>query len=108
MADAKTEKAEIKRMGGKPQRNSGRGLHQKGDATIPGFVVDVKEFSTTFGLSRNVWGKICSDAAKHHKEPALMVCLGKGAATTRLYVIGEEMFSQMHDAWLEKYGDEIE
>lgn len=108
MADAKSERVEVKRMGGKPQRNSGRGLHQKGDATIPGFVVDVKEFSKTFGLSRDVWGKISTDASKHHKEPALMVCLGSGAETTRLWVIGEAMFEQLHAAWVEKYGDDLD
>lgn len=100
MADAKSERAEIKKMGGRPQKNSGRGLYQKGDATLGPFVVDVKEYSKSFGLSRDVWGKICSDASKHRKEPALMVCLG---GSTRMWVIGDEMFHQMLEAWEEKY-----
>lgn len=105
MADAKTELAEIKKMGGKPQKNSGRGLYQKGDATLGPFTVDVKEYAQTFGLSRNVWGKICSDAAKQKNEPALMICLGAGRAVTRLWVVGDEMFHQMLEAWEEKYGE---
>lgn len=102
MADSKSEQAEIKRMGGKPQKNSGRGLYQKGDATLSEFVVDVKEYEKSFGLSRNVWGKICTDASKHRKEPALMVCLGTGRETTRLWVIGDDMFHAMLNAYLER------
>jgi hypothetical protein len=105
MADAKSELAEIKKMGGKAQKNSGRGLYQKGDATLGPFIVDVKEYSQSFGLSKNVWGKICSDAAKGRKEPALMICLGNGQASVRMWVIGDEMFHQMLEAWEEKYGD---
>lgn len=103
MADAKTELAEIKKMGGKPQKNSGRGLYQKGDATLGPFCVDVKEYAKTFGLSRSVWGKICSDAGKSKKEPALMICLGSGRDSTRMWVVGDEMFHLMLEAYQEKY-----
>ncbi len=106
MADAKSELAEIRKMGGRAQKNSGRGLYQKGDATLSDFVVDVKEYKKTFGLSRDMWGKISTDASKHRKEPALLVCLGEGSTTTRLWVIGDEMFHLMLDAYQEKYGDE--
>lgn len=102
MADSKSELTEIRRFGGKPQKNSGRGF-QKGDATLGPFIVDVKEYAKTFGLSRDVWAKICSDAAKHRKEPALMICLGTGSNTTRLWVLGEEMFLSLLDAYKEKY-----
>jgi hypothetical protein len=104
MANAKSELSEIKKMGGKAQKNSGRGLYQKGDATLPDFVVDVKEYAKTFGVSRDVWGKICSDASKHRKEPALMICLGSGRDTVRLWVINDDMFHQMYSAYQEKYG----
>ena len=104
MADTKSELSEIRKMGGKPQKNSGRGW-QKGDATLGPFVVDVKEYKKTFGLSRDMWGKISTDASKHRKEPALMVCLGDGTAT-RLWVIGDEMFHLMLSAYQEKYGDD--
>ena len=99
MADAKTELSEIKRMGAKPQKNSGRGQHEKGDAITPEFVIDVKEYASSFSLSRSVWGKACSDAAKHRKEPALMVCLGSGKETTRLWVLGDEMFKLMLESY---------
>lgn len=104
MADAKTEKQEIKKMGGKPQKNSGRGLYQKADAKLGPFSVDVKEFSKTFGLSRTVWAKICSDASRNGNEPALMVALGGGSETVRLWVIADSMFKEMLSAWEEKYG----
>lgn len=103
MADSKSELAEIKKMGGRAQKNSGRGLYQKGDATLGPFVVDVKEYKKTFGLSRDVWAKVSTDASKHRAEPTLMVCLGEGVATTRLWVVGDEMFHQMLEAWREKY-----
>src|SRR5690349_2236940 len=103
MPDARSEQAEIKKMGGKAQKNSGRGLYQKGDAALGPFVVDVKEYAKSFTLSRDVWGKISTDASKHRKEPALMVCLGEGVSTTRLWVIGDEMFHEMLSAWREKY-----
>ena len=99
MADAKSELSEIKKMGGKAQKNSGRTLYAKGDAILSDFIVDVKEFAKSFSLSRNVWGKISTDAAKHRKEPALMVCLGTGRDTTRLWVLGDDMFHQLLDAY---------
>lgn len=104
MADSKSEKIEIKRMGGRPQKNSGRN-YEKGDATLSDFVVDVKEYAKSFGLSKDVWGKICSDAAKHRKEPALMICLGTGSDTVRLWVVGDEMFHLMLDSYSKVNGE---
>jgi hypothetical protein len=104
LATDKTEKQEIKRFGGVAQKNSGRGKHGKGDATLGPFTVDVKEFSKTFGLSRAVWSKVSADAAKNGNEPSLMVALGEGQGTLRLWVIQEDMFIEMYEAWEEKYG----
>lgn len=101
MATKKTELSEIKRFGGTPQKNSGRGF-QKGDATWGPFLVDVKEYLKTFALSRNVWGKISTDAAKHGKDPALMVCLGEGSQTLRLWVVGDQMMKELFQALEEK------
>jgi hypothetical protein len=103
MADSRSEKIEIKKMGGKAQKNSGRSLHEKGDAILGPFIVDVKEYEKSFSLSRNVWGKISTDASKHRKEPALMVCLGIAENTTRLWVVGNDMFHDMFLAYQEKY-----
>lgn len=106
MADAKSELAELKKAGAKPQRNSGRGPYQKGDGRLEPFIVDVKEAKASFAFNRKVWAKICSDAAKHGLEPALMVAIGEGRETVRTWIVGDTMFHQMHQAWLEKYGEE--
>lgn len=107
MADAKSELAEIKKFGGKPQPNSGRGKHKKGDAIINKFVVDVKEYSKSFGLSKIVWGKICSDAVKQGKRPALNVVLGDNdGRKVRMWVISD---SDMHEylEFLEARDEEV-
>jgi len=100
----KTEKREIARFGGTPQKNSGRGLYQKGDAKLGPFIVDVKEYGKSFGLSKKVWLKISSDAVKCSGEPALNVVLGDTETNRlRLWVVQEDMFEQMMAAWMEKY-----
>ena len=104
MATNRTELAEIRRFGGSAQKNSGRGKHNKGDARLHNFIVDVKEYAKSFSLSRAVWAKICTDAAKGKAEPALMICLGDDDNPIRLWVIGDQMFKEMHGAWLDKYG----
>lgn len=91
-------------MKAKAQKNSGRGLYQKGDAVLDVFTVDIKEYAKTFGVSRTVWGKICSDAARNGNEPALMLALGAGRETVRLWIVADDMFKEMLDAWKEKYG----
>lgn len=99
MANDKTERSEINRMGGRPQKNSGRSKYQKGDAVLPPFIVDVKESLKSFTLNTSVWAKICTDAARHRLDPALMICLGEGRDTTRLWVVSDTMFHIMLDAY---------
>lgn len=104
MANAKTERAEIIRDGGKPQKNSGRGQIQKGDAKLEPFIYDVKEYSKSFDISRSVWVKTTSDAIKGGMEPALKLVIGdEGEVKIRLWVISDDMFHQMLEAWSEKY-----
>jgi len=103
MADARSEKLEIKRMGAKPQHNSGRSKHAKGDAVLFPFIVDVKEAKESFTLNKKVWAKICSDSARHNLDPALMIALGE-QDTVRLWIIGDTMFQQMLEAYKEKNG----
>jgi len=99
------EKAEIARDGGKPQKNSGRGKIQKGDATLGPFLYDIKEYAESFSLSRKVWGKVCTDAFKSgNRIPALKIVLGIGMSKIRLWVISDDMFHEMREAWEEKYG----
>ena len=99
------EKQEIKRDGGKAQKNSGRGKIQKGDAILEPFCYDIKEYEKSFSLSRTVWAKACDDAYRSgRREPALKIVLGVPGGKTRLWVVEDKMFQEMREAWLEKYG----
>ncbi len=100
-----SELNEIKRDRGKAQKNSGRGQIQKGDATLGPFCYDIKEFAKSFGVSMAVWGKVCTDAFRSGRMvPALKLVLGSGNEKIRLWVIGDDMFKEMLEAWEEKYG----
>lgn len=104
-----SEEAEAKRDGAKLQPNSGRGKHAKGDAILGPFIIDYKEYATSFGVSIGVWAKLSKDAIiKGKKLPALKLVLGKeDQPKVRLWVIGDDMFHEMYAAWLDKYtGDE--
>lgn len=101
-----SELNEIKRDGGRAQKNSGRGQYQKGDAKIGPFCYDIKEFNKSFSVSKDVWGKVCTDAFKSGRMvPALKLVLGTGDHKTRLWVIGDDMFKEMLETWEEKYGE---
>lgn len=105
MADAKSEAAEIKRFGGKAQKNSGRGPVAKGDATLGPFIVDVKEYKKSYSVSIENWAKISSDAVRMGRmQPALNVVLGD-TNRVRLWVVSERMFMEMLEAWKEKYDE---
>jgi outer membrane phospholipase A len=81
-----SERSEIKRIGGKPHKNSGRGQYAKSDATWNDFIVDVKEYSKSFSISQDAWAKIVTDTMRtdRTKDPALLLVLG---GKTRLAVI---------------------
>jgi hypothetical protein len=103
-----SEKIEAGRDGARLHRNSGRGWIEKGDATLGPFVIDYKEYTESFGVSRKVWAKATLDALKARKQPALRLVLGKtGETPLRVWVIGDTMFQEMLEAWTEKYGDEV-
>lgn len=103
MATAKSELSEIKRMGAVAQKNSGRGKHDKGDAILDKiWMVDVKEYAKTFGLSLDVWAKTCTDAFRAGGfEPMLKIVLGEGNKRVRLVVISETMFEDLKAAYLQ-------
>lgn len=83
-----SEASEVKRDGAKAQKNSGRGAYQKGDALLDIFTVDYKEYGKSFGLSQDVWAKICTDAFRNGQtEPVLKVVLGTANSKTRLGVV---------------------
>lgn len=99
-----SERGEIARDGAKAQKNSGRGKIQKGDAVLGPFVYDIKEYKKSFSISPDFWSKICTDAFKSgNKEPALKLVMGE-ENKVRLWVISDDMFHEMLDAWMEKNG----
>ena len=91
-----SEKSESIRDGAKLHKNSGRG-NKKGDATWKDFVVDYKEFSKTFSISRDVWAKAVTDAIKSgtDKSPVIKVILGNGSQKIRLAIIEWELLEQL-------------
>lgn len=103
-----SESIEAERDGARLTSNSGRGWREKGDATLGDlFCIDYKEYTESFGVSRKVWAKITSDSLRMRRKPALKLVLGDGETKnkTRLWVIGEDVFKEMYDAWLQVYGD---
>jgi hypothetical protein len=101
-----SEEQEIKRMGARAQRNSGRGLLEKGDAVLGDFLVDIKEYDESFSVSRKNWAKLQKDAwSSMRRIPAFMLSLGSKSDPNklRLWVISDAMFREMHEAWKEKY-----
>lgn len=97
MASKQTELNELKRMGAKAHKNSGRGM-VKGDGSLEHYVVDVKEYSKSFSISKDVWAKICMDTIKvdNSKEPVLCIVLGE-QQKTRLAIISWDEFEQLQE-----------
>lgn len=100
-----SEADEIKRDGATPVKNSGRSKGiAKGDAVLEPFLVDYKEYGKSFGVTKEVWSKISTDAINNkRRQPALKLVLGEDGPKTRLWVIGDSMFHEMLEAWKEKY-----
>lgn len=92
-----TEKAELKRIGAKPHKNSGRGM-KKADGTLDNFVVDVKEYSKSFSVSQDVWAKIVTDTIRvdPNKSPVIMLVLGE-TKKVRLAIIEWSEFEQLRE-----------
>lgn len=88
MATNKSEANELKRMGAKVHKNSGRGMI-KGDGSLDEFVVDVKEYSKSYTISIDSWAKICTDTMKvdKSKSPMLQLVLRDGTRVIRLSVV---------------------
>lgn len=91
-----SEKGEIKKIGARAHKNSGRGKYQKGDASLGNFVIDIKEASKSFNINQDVWAKITTDCLKtdREKDPALMVVLGE-KIKVRLAVIEWEVLEEL-------------
>ena len=93
-----SERGELKRIGAKQHRNSGRGA-VKADGSLEDFVIDVKEYSKSYSITQDSWSKIVSDTMKvdRKKDPALMVVLGEGNKKVRLAIIEWEVFEQLRE-----------
>lgn len=101
-----SEKNEADRIGAKLQRNSGRGILEKGDATLGPLLLDIKEYDESFSVSRTNWAKLASDAWRAQQRiPAFFLALGskEKADKLRLFVVKEDFFLEMLEAWKEKY-----
>lgn len=92
-----SERSELKRMGARAHKNSGRGQYQKADGNIDRFVVDVKEYGKSLSLSEDMWAKIVTDCLRtdNTKNPLLMAVLGSGGRKTRLAVIEWEVLEEL-------------
>jgi hypothetical protein len=104
-----SEASEIKRMGARAQSNSGRGTHDKGDAVLEPFLVDIKEYTNSFSVSRDNWAKLTLDAFKAGRRiPAFYLALGAEGTNDklRLWVISDDMMQELRELWLEKYGEQ--
>jgi hypothetical protein len=93
-----SERGELKRIGAKQHKNSGRGM-VKADGSNEDFVIDVKEYSKSFSINQENWAKIVMDtmSVDRKKSPAIMLVLGKGRQKVRLAIIEWEVFEQLRE-----------
>jgi len=92
-----SERSELKKIGAKPHRNSGRGW-KKADGSLEKYVVDVKEYKESFSINRNVWSKIVTDTLRvdSSKSPVIMVVLGE-SKKIRLAIIEWNDFEYLNE-----------
>lgn len=100
-----SEKGEAARDGAQLQRNSGRGLHDKGDAILGSFLLDYKEYAKGFTVTLGNWAKLSTDAWKVRRKPAFRLVLGDDEARVRLWVFDDRTGREMMELWEEKYGE---
>lgn len=94
-----TEKQELKKIGAKAHKNSGRGA-VKADGSLDWYIVDVKEYSKSFSVSKDIWAKICTDTLRvdPNKSPVIMLVLGdKNHIKTRLAIIEWNEFELLRE-----------
>jgi outer membrane phospholipase A len=89
-----SERSEVKRLGAKAIKNSGRGT-KKGDASWESFTVDFKEYPKGFTVNQENWAKATTDAMKNKNDPAIIVVLGEGNKKTRLAIIELSILEQL-------------
>ena len=93
-----SERGELKRIGAKQHKNSGRGK-VKADGSLDDFVIDVKEYAKSYSVNQDSWAKIVMDTMQvdRKKSPALMLVLGEGNKKIRLAIIEWETFEQLRE-----------
>jgi hypothetical protein len=93
-----SERSELKRIGAKPHKNSGRNM-MKADGNLDRYVVDVKEYAKSFSINQDVWAKIVTDTLRvdPEKNPVLMVVLGE-SKKVRLAIIEWNHFEELREA----------
>ena len=92
-----SERSELKRIGAKPHKNSGRGM-TKADGSLDKYVVDVKEYAKSFSVNQDVWAKIVTDTLKvdPEKSPVIMLVLGE-TKKVRLAIIEWNEFELLRE-----------
>jgi len=90
-----SERGELKRIGAKQHKNSGRNT-KKADGSLEDYVVDVKEYSKSFSVTQDVWAKIVTDTLKvdKNKSPVIMLVLGE-QKKVRLAIIEWNEFEEL-------------
>jgi len=93
-----SERSELKRIGAKQHKNSGRNM-MKADGNLDRYVVDVKEYAKSFSINQDVWAKIVTDTLRvdPEKNPVLMVVLGD-TKKIRLAIIEWNHFEELREA----------
>lgn len=93
-----SERGELKRIGAKPHKNSGRGSIQKADGSLEKYIVDVKEYKKSFSVTQDVWAKIVTDTLKVDKDksPVIMLVLGE-QKKVRLAIIEWNEFEELRE-----------
>lgn len=93
-----SERGELKRIGAKQHKNSGRGM-VKADGSDDQFVIDVKEYEKSFSITQTNWSKIVMDtmSVDRKKNPAIMLVLGKGDKKIRLAIIEWNVFKELRE-----------
>lgn len=90
-----SERGEAKRIGARLHKNSGRN-NTKGDASWFGYILDFKEFSKSFSVTKDVWAKVVTDTLRVDKNKSPAICLVLGDTyKTRLAIIEWSEFERL-------------
>jgi len=90
------EKKAAKKLGGKPQLNSGRPWYSKGDFVVDKDLFDRKETDNkSYAIEEKRWQKLFEDAIRMGKSPALQLHFRQWDHPTTLVVMPEERYEEL-------------